>query len=176
MRRTLILVALIAIVAAPALATDSTRWLNVHVEEASEGATVNLHLPVPMVLAVLRGVDVDGFSQGRIDLDLEGTDIDVGAMVAALHDAPDGEFMTATTNDADVNVRKEAGTLFIDVTEHGGDNARVKVRLPAVAMDALSIDGDTLDVAALIESLDELVGQDLIQVEADDAFVRVWVE
>ena len=177
MKTTTALLVLALVVAAPTAAEEPMRWLNVHVQEASDGTDVRVHLPMQTVLAMMRAIDVDEFDQGRVHLDVDDADIDWTALLTAVRDAPDGEFVTATSDDADVSVRKIDGMLTVDVDEKGGDNARVRVRVPAELIDAFTVDADnTLDVVALIERLAELPGGDLVQVEADDATVRVWIE
>jgi hypothetical protein len=177
MRAKLALIAVALVIAAPAAAEQPMRWLNVHVQEASEGANVQVHLPMQTVLAMMRAIDIEEFDQGRVHLDVDDADIDWQALLAAVREAPDGEFVTATSDDADVVVRKIDGMLTVDVDEKGGDNARVRVRVPAQLLDAFTVDeNNMLDIAAMIERLADLPGGDLVQVEADDATVRVWIE
>ena len=49
--------------------------------------------------------------------------------------------------------------------------------MPTDLIDVLTVDDDnTLDIVAMIEKLHDVPGGDIVQVEADDATVRVWVE
>lgn len=178
-RRITALAAVIVLIAGFALATEETRWVNVKVNEHSEGTNVEVHLPLNLVLSVLRSVDVENFHNGHIDLDIDEADMDVDwrEILAAVKEAPDGEFVTVDSPEAQVKVRKQAGTLYIDVNEIEGDNAKVKVTVPMQFMDALSInDNSELDVAALLESFDSLPNGEIVTVESDDADVRVWIE
>jgi len=160
-----------------AVAAEGTRWINVNVSEHTEGTNVEVHLPLNLVLSVLKSVDVDNFHRGHIDLDVDDVDVDWAEVFAAVKDAPDGQFVTVDSHDATVSVSKQGGTLFIDVNELDGDNAKVKVTVPVEFMDALSInDSSEIDVAALLESFDQLPNGDLVTVESDDANVRVWIE
>ena len=120
---------------------------------------------------------MDNFHRGHIDLDIDDADVDWAEIFAAVKDAPDGQFVTVKSTDAIVSVRKQGGTLLIDVDEMDGDNAKVKVTVPVEFMDALSInDSSQIDVAALLESFDRLPNGDLVTVESNDANVRVWIE
>jgi hypothetical protein len=177
-RKITIIAAIFVVAAGLAIADDTgTRWVNVHVTEHTEGTNVEVHLPLNLVLSVLRSVDVDNFHNGQVDLDIHDTDIDWHEVLAAVKDAPDGQFVTVDSPDAQVNVRKEGGTLFIDVNEVEGDNAKVKVRVPMELMDALSINEQSqIDVAALLSSFEQFPNGDLVTVESDDANVRVWIE
>ncbi len=119
--------------------------------EHSEGTNVEVHLPLNLVLSVLKSVDVDNFHRGHVDLDIDDADIDWAEIFAAVKDAPDGQFVTVDSHDAKVSVSKQGGTLLIDVDEMDGDNAKVKVTVPVEFMDALSInDSSQIDVAALL--------------------------
>lgn len=169
--------AAIILIAGFALASEETRWVNVNVTEPGEGTNVEVHLPLNLVLSVLKSVDVDNFHRGHIDLDIDDADIDWAEIFAAVKDAPDGQFVTVKSHDANVSVRKEGGTLLIDVNEMDGDNSKVKVTVPVEFMDALTInDSSQIDIAALFESFDRLPNGDLVTVESDDANVRVWIE
>ena len=178
-RKVLVLVALAALLAAPtAFAGDETRWINVHVTENSSNTNVEVHLPLNLVLTVLRNVDVENFHGGHVDLDLdEDMDINFPEIIAAVKDAPDGKFVTVTSDEADVNVHKQGGTLFVTVNQKEDEMAKVEVTVPLELMDALSFgEENTLDVAALLQSLDSLPNGDLVTVTSNEANVRVWIE
>ncbi|HSL17262.1 MAG TPA: hypothetical protein VLB51_05085 [Methylomirabilota bacterium] len=178
-RKVTIIAAIFILAAGLALAADQapTRWVNVHVTEHNEGANIEVHLPLNLVLTVLKSVDVDNFHGGRIDLDIDEADVDWTEILAAVKDAPDGKFVTVDSPDAKVSVRKERGTLTIDVDEIEGDNAKVKVTVPMELMDALHIDGSSeIDVAALLQSFEKLPNGDLVTVQSNDADVRIWIE
>ena len=180
MKRTPIIALAVALmVAGPALATDTTRWLNVHVKEQHAGTNVEVHLPLSLVLSVLRSVDVGHFHSGKVDLEIHDADIDWPQLLGAIKDAPDGDFVKVDAEDANVLVSKRGGTLTIDVTEIGeaGDHAIVKVTVPDTIIDALSIDEENrIDLAVLLQSFDSLPDGDLVTVDAEDATVRVWIE
>lgn len=176
-RKITVLAATFILIAGFALATEETRWVNVNVTEHGEGTNVEVHLPLNLVLSVLKSVDVDNFHRGHIDLDIDDADVDWAEIFAAVKDAPDGQFVTVNSPDANVSVRKQGGTLLIDVNEIEGDHGNVKVTVPVEFMDALSInESSQIDVAALLESFDRLPNGDLVTVESDEANVRVWIE
>jgi len=178
-RQVLVLIALAAFLAAPAaFAGDETRWINVHVTENSSNTNVEVHLPLNLVLTVLRNVDVENFHGGHVDLELdEDMDIDFPEIMAAVKDAPDGKFVTVKSDEADVNVHKQGGTLFVTVNQKEDEMAKVEVTVPLELMDALSFgEENTLDVAALLQSLDTLPNGELVKVTSNEANVRVWIE
>jgi hypothetical protein len=177
MKRFALSVALITLVASTAFAADTTRWLNVHVTEPASSTNVEVHLPMSLVVSVLKGIKVDNFDAGKIDLDLDGAEIDWPQIMAALSDAPDGHYVTVDSDEADVRVKKENGLMLVHVTEKSGDNAVVDVRLPMGLVDLITIDeANRIDVAALIESIVDLPDGELVSVTSDEANVRVWVE
>jgi hypothetical protein len=175
----IILVAILALAAAPyAIAQEQTRWVNVHVTENSSNTNVEVHLPLNLVLTVLRNVDVENFHKGRIDLELDDDmDINFAEILAAVKDAPDGKFVTVTSDEADVNVHKKGGMLFVTVDQKEDEMAKVEVTMPMELMNALSFgEENTLDVAALLGSLDTLPDGELVKVTSNEANVRVWIE
>ncbi len=176
-RKTTAIAAAIILIAGFALATEETRWVNVNVSEHNDGTNVEVHLPLNLVLSVLKSVDVDNFHKGRIDLDIDDADVDWAGIFAAVKDAPDGQFVTVDSPDAKVSVSKQGGTLLINVDEMDGENSKVKVTVPVEFMDALAFNEESqIDVAALLESFDRLPNGDLVTVESNDANVRVWIE
>jgi hypothetical protein len=178
-RKVLTLIAVAALLAAPvAFADDDTRWINVHVTENSSNTNVEVHLPLNLVLTVLRNVDVDHFHGGHVDLELdEDMDINFPEIMAAVKDAPDGEFVTVTSDEADVNVHKKAGNLYVTVNQKEDEMAQVEVTMPMELMDALNFgEENTLDVAALLQSFDKLPNGELVKVTSNEANVRVWIE
>lgn len=180
MKRTLIaVVAILALAAAPyALAQEQTRWVNVHVTENSSNTNVEVHLPLNLVLTVLRNVDVENFHKGHVDLELDDDmNIDFAEIIAAVKDAPDGKFVTVTSDEADVNVHKQGGMLYVTVDQKEDEMAKVQVTMPLEMMDALTFgEENTLDVAALLGSLDRLPNGELVKVTSNEANVRVWIE
>lgn len=171
------LIAIAALVALPLSATEETRWLNVHVTEAEGGTNVQVHLPLSLILAVINSVEVENFHGGKVDLEISDAEIDWPQLMAAIKDAPDGEFVKVTAEDANVVVSKRDGILHVNVVEADEDNATVNVTLPMAMIDSLKIDeNNQIDIAALLQSLDQLPNGDLVTVQSDDANVRVWVE
>ena len=180
MKRTVITLITIAVLAwAPAaLADEGTRWVNVHVTENSSSTNVEVHLPLNLVLTVLRNVDVENFHGGHIDLELdEDMDINFAEIIQAVKDSPDGKFVTVTSDEADVSVHKENGTLFVTVNQKEDEMAQVEVTMPMTLMDALTFgEKNTLNIAALLESFDDLPNGELVKVTSNEANVRVWIE
>ncbi len=174
---TLIVVAALAF-APSAFGADDGRWVNVHVTENSSNTNVEVHLPLNLVLTVLRNVDVENFHGGRVDLDFDNEmNINWTEIMAAVKDAPDGKFVTVTSDEADVNVRKRAGTLYVDVDQKEDEMAKVKVTMPMTMVDAFLVAEDnTLDIAALLQSFDDLPAGELVTVTSNEANVRVWIE
>ena len=178
-RKVLTMVAVAALLAAPAAyGADETRWVNVHVTENSSNTNVEVHLPLSLVLTVLRNVDVENFHGGHVDLELDDDmDINFPEILAAVKDAPDGKFVTVTSDEADVSVHKQAGNLYVTVNQKEDEMAQVEVTMPMELMDALSFgEENTLDVAALLQSFDKLPDGDIVKVTSTEANVRVWIE
>ncbi len=176
-RRITTIAAIFVLIAGFALANEETRWVNVHVNDNTDGTNVEVHLPLNLVLSVLKSVDVDNFHRGHVDLDIDDVDVDWVEILAAVKDAPDGQFVTVDSPDAKVSVSKQGGTLLIDVDEADGENSKVKVTLPLQFMDAIFINEESqIDVAGLLESFDHFPNGDIVTVESNEANVRVWIE
>jgi hypothetical protein len=163
--------------ASVALAGLEGRWFHVRVEEHGEdGEYVNINLPLQLVESLLPTIETDEFSHGKItidDADLEG--IDLRAALTALRDTPDGEFVTVRSKDESVRVAKENGLLVIHAEE--ADDERVRVQMPLEVVDAMLATGENeLDLLAGLYALADYDGGDLITVQSDDSYVRIWID
>ncbi len=177
LRKTLTLTAVALLVTGIGLAQEPTRWINVTVTETHDNTNVQLHLPMSLIATVLDAVKTDELNHGKIDLDLDGAKVDWVAVLKAVRDAPDAEFVKVDSEDADVRVTKQGGTLLINVVSKEDSGEKVDVTVPASLLDAISVDeNNRLDVKALVARLSEVGNGDLVRVTSPDANVRVWIE
>ncbi|NOZ95920.1 MAG: hypothetical protein GXP47_14445 [Acidobacteria bacterium] len=154
-----------------------TRWLNVKVNATEKHANVSIRVPMTLVTTFLDAIKTDELQGGKIRIDTEDVEINWPKILQAIKDAPDGQFVTVESDEADVKVEKLAGMLRIHVQEKAGDREQVKVMVPAALLDAVSIDDqDRLDIKKLLANLDSSITGDLVRVEAPDASVRVWID
>ena len=157
-------------------AAEPTRWINVDVDATEDGASVQVRLPLKLVLSVINAIDTDGFRDGFVDMRVHDADIDWVALFEAVKTSPDGEFVRVKADDANVVVSKIGGSILVNVEEHS-EQARVEVNVPAELIDAITIDDhNRLDIATLLTRLGDLQIDDLVRVESPDANVRVWID
>jgi hypothetical protein len=154
------------------------RWLHIRVvEREAGGERVKLDLPLETLPGLLPLIQIDELRGGSIgveDLHLDG--IDLNAILRALHDSADEEFISVKGPDEEIRVAKENGFLLVRV-EHRGEPERVRVRLPMEVVDALvSNEPGRLDLAAAVEALGRSAAADLVTVESPEGTVRVWVD
>lgn len=177
LRKSFLIVALAILTFSFAFSEEKVRWINVHVSEPGEETDVKIHLPFSLVSAAVQSVKTEDFDQGKVKLHLEDTEVDIVSLLREIKKAPDGEYVKVKDKDADVVITKKLGTIYIDVAEKSGENAKVKVKVPASILDAVRIDEDNqLDVAAMLSALEEVVEGDLVTVDADGTSVRIWIE
>jgi len=177
MKKILSLTAALVLAAGALFAGEPTHWLNVHVNSTEDHAKVEVRLPMNLVLTVLDAVKTDQIRAGKIRLDLPNAQLDWPKLLKAIQDAPDAQFVTVKSDDADVVVSKKAGTVLIQVQEKTDDQAHVEVQVPANLLNALTVDDENrLDLKALIASLQATSIGDIVRVTAPDADVRVWVD
>jgi hypothetical protein len=72
--------------------------------------------------------------------------------------------------------RKEGDAILLDCTKKDGFGEHVKVRIPARLMEAAVHEGRDFDVDAVIAELRKAHVGDLVEVDSDDAHVKVWIE
>ncbi len=170
------------------------RWLHVRVVSSdNKGETVRVNIPLELAEKVLPAINKDRLHNGKITIDhsdMEG--VDCRALLAALKDTKDGEFVTVQSHDNDVQVAKQNGYMLVHVTEkrwHEGkdgkeskdakstEKSRVEVKVPMKVVEALFSAGkDELDVLAALRALSAHGDTELVSVKDEENTVRVWLD
>jgi hypothetical protein len=166
----------------PADAQTSERWLHVRVEQAATedqaAETVRVNLPLRVAEKILPAIHADKLQEGRIRLrhgHMHG--VDLRAVLEAIQELGDGEFLTVQSDDANVRVAKQGGYLLVSVDEQTGDAEKVDVKLPFTVVEALlSGEKDELNVLAAIQALSEHQDDALVTVQSEREMVRVWID
>ena len=163
-----------------ALAWPADRWLHIRVIESDpEGDRVRVNIPLSLAEAVLPTIHSDKFWDGRVRLeDHDFNQVDLRAVLAAVRNAQDNQYVTVQSRDQNVEVAKSGEFLLIKVHEkcrHGAKTDRagkaehtVDVKVPfKVASALLSGPNDELNVLAAVRALDEFGNLELVTVKDD---------
>jgi hypothetical protein len=170
---------------------SNDRWLHVRVISSdNKGETVRVNVPLELAEKVLPAINKDRLHNGKITIDrheMEG--VDCRALLAAIKDTKDGEFVTVQSHDADVKVAKQAGYMLVHVTEKRWnedkdskdgkmtEKSRVEVKVPMKVVEALFSAGkDELDVLAALRALSQHGDTELVSVKDGNDTVRVWMD
>jgi len=164
--------------------TSSDRWIHVRVENPDDkGEMVRVNVPIALAAILVSSVDQKELHHGHINIsrhaDLNG--VDLRAMLDAVRNAPDGEFVSVKNRDEDVHVSKQNGYLLIRVNDsnRGKDKQEVQVRVPIAVVDALvasSKGGDDLDIGAALRALAAHGDTDLVNVKDGKETVHIWID
>jgi hypothetical protein len=172
-------VATVALMAPVTAADLSGRWLHVVVNDGSNGGeSVKVHLPLSVVESVLPMVEDEHLHGGKVRVGDSDVDMpDLRLAWQGLRDAPDGNFVTVDGSDGKVRVGKAKGFFLVHVDEGDEDGAKVEVKLPLKAVDALfSGKTDELDVMAALRALSDGDAGDIVRVTDGSDNVRIWVD
>jgi|SRR5882672_4070283 len=170
---------------------SNDRWLHVRVISSdNKGETVRVNVPLELAEKVLPAINKDRLHNGKITIDhhdMEG--VDCRALLAAIKDTKDGEFVTVQSHDSDVQVAKQNGYMLVHVTEkrwsEGKDSkdgkmtekSRVEVKVPMKVVEALFSAGkDELDVLAALRALSAHGDTEVVSVKDGNDTVRVWMD
>jgi len=177
-----------------ALAQNSSKtdqWIHVRVENKDEGGeTVRVNVPVDMAVKVLPAIKQDRLRNGKICIDNAHLDnVDFRAILDAVRESKDGEYVTIQSNENDVRVAKNAGYLYIHVTDKNrkksadakdskpARESKVEVKVPMKVIDALFSAGkDELDIVAALHALSASGDTELVSVKDSENTVRVWID
>ncbi len=160
--------------------SQSDRWLHVRVVETDEKGqpdeTVKVNVPLALAEAILPAIKVKHLQGGKLRLsDLKIEQVDLRAILEAVKNTKDGEFVTIEKKRESVCVSKQGGYLLVKVNE--GPEKQVDVKLPmAVVEAALSGAKDEVDLVAAIRALGAHGDHDLVNVKEKRQTVRVWVD
>jgi hypothetical protein len=166
--------------AAPAMASPAAeKYLHVKVEDAEKGESVNVNVPLSMAEKILPTINNHDLHDGKVTFHhAEMNGIDVRALLDAVRNAPDNEFVSVKEKDTDVRVAKLNGNIIIHVVDKEKKDQKVDVTVPMKIVDALlsTAKDDELDIAAALRALSD--AGDIVIVTVQDASqkVRVWVD
>jgi hypothetical protein len=169
-----------ALAAATATMAGTTeRYLHVKVDDAKNGESVNVNVPLSLAEKILPAVNKGNLHAGKVtvgDIDTDG--VDVRGILDAIRTAPDNEFVTVKQKDQEVRVAKSNGNLIVHVKNNDKDGEKVDVTVPMKVVDALfsTAKKDELDIAAAIRALSDAGDILIVTVQDASQHVRVWVD
>jgi hypothetical protein len=165
--------------AVAAMAAPAERYLHVKVDDPSKGESVNVNLPLSMAAAILPTVNKGSLHNGHVTIgEADFNGVDVRAILDAIRNAPDNEFVTVKEKDQDVRVAKLNGNLIVHVLNKSKDGEKVDVTVPMKVVDALfaTTKDNELDVAAAIRALSDAGDAVLVTVQDATEHVRIWID
>jgi hypothetical protein len=165
-------------------AQPDQRWLHVRVDDPGDkDQLVRINVPLALAEAVVSNVNHNQLQHGHINFghaDLNG--VDLRAILDAVRNSADGQFVTVKNKDEDVSVAKQKGYLIIHVTDSGkSEKQNVEIHVPMTVVDALVASGghdlQNLDVAGALHALALHVGDtELVSVKDGKQTVRIWLD
>lgn len=160
--------------------TQPERWLHVRVDsQAAIGEMVRVNVPLSLAEKILPTIHNDRLQDGKVafnQANLNG--VDLRALLEAVRNTRDGEFVTVQGHDGEVRVAKQAGYLLVQVRENKEMSKKhVEVRAPLTVVDALlSAGNNQLDLVAALRALAAHGDTELVSVKDEKSTVRVWVD
>jgi hypothetical protein len=156
------------------------RWLHVRVDSSDEkGETVRVNLPLNLAEKILPAVKANVLEDGKVQLKrLRVNEVDIRAILEAVKNSADGEFVTVQSRRETVRVAKKSGYLIVEVRDERPDRAeRVDIKVPMVVVEAMLTGApDELDVLAGIRALKAQGDMELVTVKERKQTVRIWID
>jgi hypothetical protein len=192
-KRTAVAVGIVALVAAVLLVTGigraraanaPERYLHVRVDGGVDGEKVNVNVPLALAEQVLPAINHGQLHSGKVKVDLgkmNTGDVDVKAVLQAVRNSPDNEFVTVQQADQDVRVAKSGDNIVVHVRSKGGkdkESEKVDVTVPLSIVEAVlknNADGE-IDLNAVLHALENTGDNFVINVKDAEQTVHVWVD
>ena len=161
------------------------RWLHVRVDNPdSKDEIVRVNIPLELAEKILPTIDKDQFHQGHVKIDhFDCNGVDFPALMSAVRDAKDGEFVTVQSKEQDVRVAKQNNYFLVHVVDKEGSknkdakHSTVEVKIPMKVVDALfSGKKDEVDLIAGLHALAMQGDTELVSVKDHEQTVRVWLD
>jgi hypothetical protein len=164
----------------PSKAASGDRWLHVRVVTTdNKNETVRVNVPLELAEKVLPAVNHDRLHNGKVTIDhAHMDDVDLHAILDAVHSSKDGEYVTVQGTENDVRVAKENNHLIIHVVQKGSSKkCQVEIKVPMKVVDALFSAGkDELDLVAALHALSGQGDTELVSVKDSENTVKVWLD
>jgi hypothetical protein len=173
--------------AAMTFAQAPERWFHVRVDSTSaKGEIVRVNVPMSVAEQVLPAIHAKDLEGGKVRIHGKMNDVDVRALLDAVANAPDNEFVRVESKDENVRVAKSGEYLLVKVRDHKIKDAKtedsgeqVDVKVPISVVKALLSDAqskDELNVLAALQALKNFGDLDLVTVKDKDQTVRIWID
>jgi hypothetical protein len=168
-----------------ASAAAPEKFIHVRVKDPSKGEMVSVNFPLSVAEKVLPTIQKGNLHQGKVTIgSAELHDIDIRALLAAVAESPDNEFVTVKEKGQEVRVAKSKGNFIIHVVDSEESEKKdekqaekVDVIVPIAVVNALvPNDKQELDLMAAIHALSEAGDALLVTVHDGTQEVKVWVD
>lgn len=159
-------------------AASAERYLHVRVDNPRTHELVRVNVPLSLAAKVIPAINHGQLHEGKVHVGhFQSDEIDVRAVLDALKNAPEGEFVTVQQPENDVRVAKERGQLVVHVVDKKGKQ-NVDVTVPWEVAQALvsNTTGNELNIEAAIQALQSIGDSTLVTVADHEQTVRVWVD
>ncbi len=179
MKKVFAVLALIFVATAAAWAAPGERYLHVRVDNARDGQKVRVNIPLSLAAQVIPAIDNGKLRDGKVRIgNFQANGVNVTQILAALKNAPDGEFVTVEQPGQNVRVAKKNGVLIVHVVNTKGEKENVDVTVPWAVAEALtsSANSHELNVEAAIQALENAGDMTLVTVTGDRQSVRIWID
>jgi hypothetical protein len=169
-----------------AAAAAPEKFIHVRVNDSSKGEMVSINLPLSLAEKVLPTIHNGQVHDGKVSISgADMHDVDLHALLAAVADAPDNEFVTVKEKDQEVRVAKSNGNFVIHVIDKSEDGDKkdekrgqtVDITVPISIVKAMVPDGNhEVDLVAAIHALGEAGSSLLVSIHDGTEEVKIWVD
>lgn len=163
-------------------ARSGPRFLRMEVEAREHGHRERLRFSVPYVFVdgALRLAGTGNFRREmELHFDREVAGETVRELWRKLQETPDGQPVLHEDGSTRISLTRSGKAVVVSVDDgpaRVNGRSEVTIRFPARLFEALAGDERSLDVNALIDELARGEKGDLVEVNAHEARVKVWVE
>jgi hypothetical protein len=156
------------------------RFLRMKVENLrGQGGPSNVSISVPYAF-VSGALRFASLGKVRREMDLhfdQSVDAsEIRTIVQELKGKPDGTDVLRIHDECEIHVKKDGDQATLEVRKKDRPEDTVTLKLPWRIVDAVSTADRDLDVDTLVAQLRHAERGDLVEINAPDAHVRIWID
>ncbi|MCB1045262.1 MAG: hypothetical protein KDC35_20140 [Acidobacteria bacterium] len=170
MKKIMVMISLAAMALSAVAQDKNTRFIRLEVHEGGEDGThVNMTLPLNTLNAFEPAV-----RQALTEISVNGQGLNLAEIWQAVKDSGPMDYVEVQEHDSTIKISTTGTHVVVRAEGEMADN--IHVSIPFELCDAIFRDVESFDFQNLIAVLENMAGEDLVNIDTDNERIRIWIE